>query len=620
MKLFIYIIIFILFVNIAESANKDSLKNFKSENINITAKRLLSPFEAVFYGTDFNSQIYDKNGNFVIRRGMNFTQDVYSEGFKRNDIKVIIDGEQYHNACPNRMDAAAGRINPLEMESVEMTKSGSLRGTGIYGKIEYQRKEFPDEFKLGSFFTGNMISQQEFDLGLSLSGKQQGIIARFSGGNPYQSGAGKDFKELYNYKDNFSYFNTKVSFRGKSGDFTYGVSFNRLEDISFPYLSMDEVATSVYNADISWKKQKIYFNYTDHLMDNTLRVSPMFMESHAKNLTIGMVGDFYEITYQNWNADNRIINPAMNVDMGNNMIPEISRIYAAINHKIHFNDFGISGRIGLITNDIGNKSANELYSTLYNDVEGRKYYISGAVNLNYAQNLGDYFSFGTGAEFAFEAPEAEQLYINVRRPGTNPNWVGNPNLLQPKKAAARMSLSSEYFSFETYFNYVMDFVNLASSKAGEKNVLTYQNVNAMIGGVNLNVKYKYFQSNISYIYGENIDNNNPLPEIMPLSVTNILEFPEIWDIQSAIIHRYENFQPRIDSDLNEFQSDSWNTFSVRFGYKIKDIAIRIEADNLLNHNYFRHLSFARNPFSAGLRVYEPGTTLRLTIVYDKIFN
>ena len=619
MKILFYSILFAFISNNLLSFEADTLKNFKSENIEITAKRILSPFEAVFYGTDFNSQIYDKNGNFVIRRGMNFTQDIYSEGFRRSDIKVVIDGEQYHSACPNRMDAPAGRINPLEMDAVEMTKSGSLRGTGIYGKIEYHRKNFPEEYKLGSFLTGNMISQEEYDIGLSLSGRQQGIIARISGGNPYRSGNGDDFQKLYGYKDNFSYFNTKVAFRGKADVFDYGVSFNRLEDISFPYLTMDEIETRVYNADFSWKNNKVYFNYTDHLMDNTLRVSPMFMESHAKNLTFGLVGDFYELSYRNWNSDNRIINEAMNVNMTNNMLPDINQIYAALNHKISFSDFSLSGRLGVVTVEIGNEVAHDLHKTLYDDVEGRRYYFSGAVNINYTHSVGDYLSFGSGAEIAVEAPESEQLFISVRRPGMNPHWSGNPNLIQPKKSALRLTLSSEYFSLETYFNYVLDYVNLTGANNGEKNVLTYTNVDAMITGFNLNLKYKFMQSYISYIYGENIDSMNPLSEIMPLSITNVVELPVVWDIESAIIHRYENFQPRIDRTLNEFQSDSWNIFSFRLGYKFKDLALRVEADNLLNHNYFRHLSFARNPFSAGIRVFEPGTTLRLTIIYDKIF-
>ncbi|MFA5510978.1 MAG: hypothetical protein WC313_00895 [Candidatus Kapaibacterium sp.] len=612
--LIIFLIIFI--VSVFHTSAKDTLKYFKLEEVEISAKKNLSPFEAVYYGTDFNSRIYDKNGNFTIRRGMNFTQDIYFEGFSRNNIKVVIDGEQYHSACPNRMDSPAGRINPLEMEAVEITKSGSLRGTGIYGKIEYHRKDYPEEYKLGTFLTGNLISQKEYDLGVSLSAYKHGFITRISGGSPYLSGNNSDFKQLYGYKDNFNYFNVKSTFRGKSGDMNYGVTFNRLENISFPYLTMDETASNHISADVSYQGNKFYVSYTKHLMDNTMRISPMFMESDARNLTLGLVGSFYEVTYRNWNADNKIINAGMNVNLSNNMLPDIGQLYAAVNHSIDFDDVILTGRVGLSTLDAGNKQALELHRTLYDGSDERKYYLSGALNLHYSGIVFDELGFGAGAEFAIEAPEAEQLFIGVKRPGMNPDWIGNTTLEQPKKSSVRLDLSSEYFSINVYANYVADYINLTKANAGGKNVLTYRNTNALITGVNLNLKYNFIQSSISYVYGENTSNRNPLPEIMPLSVTNMIELPTVLNIVPVIIHRFENYQPRIDTELNEFSSDSWNTLALRLSYNYKGAVFMLEANNLLNHNYYRHLSFARNPFSAGSRVYEPGTVLRFTLVYD----
>ena len=67
---------------------------------------------------------------------------------------------------------------------------------------------------------------------------------------------------------------------------------------------MDERFNRVYSAYLSYDKNKLYFNYTDHIMDNELRVSSMLMRTSAKNLTIGAIGEFYEVVYRNWDADN----------------------------------------------------------------------------------------------------------------------------------------------------------------------------------------------------------------------------------------------------------------------------------------------------------------------------
>ena len=44
-------------------------------------------------------------------------------------------------------------------------------------------------------------------------------------------------------------------------------------------------------------------------MDNDLRNSKMLMVTGAQNLTIGIIGEFYEVVFRNWDADNRFTMP-----------------------------------------------------------------------------------------------------------------------------------------------------------------------------------------------------------------------------------------------------------------------------------------------------------------------
>jgi len=219
----------------------------------------------------------------------------------------------------------------------------------------------------------------------------------------------------------------------------------------------------------------------------------------------------------------------------------------------------------------------------------------------------------------YQAPETEQLYIAIERMGTNPNWSGNPNLKQPIKLSLRTSFVYKFFNIEGFANHVSNYVNVVKKPITGKAVMTYENINANIMGINTGVDFKFLESNISFLYGENLSNSSALSEISPLAVTTTLHLPELVGIKVSATHRYENAMKRIDNLLKESASAAWNTVSLNVSYGISNFILNFEVDNILNHNYSRHLSYARNPFASGMKVYDPGRTFRFTIYYDKLF-
>jgi outer membrane receptor protein involved in Fe transport len=98
-----------------------------------------------------------------------------------------------------------------------------------------------------------------------------------------------------------------------------------------------------------------------------------------------------------------------------------------------------------------------------------------------------------------------------------------------------------------------------------------------------------------------------------------LTFPKFLGIGIKIYHQWENAQKRIDRKLMELTSDSWNTIGVAIDYEIQPFKFILGIDNLLNHRFSRYLSTARDPYSAGIRVYDPGRTISLKIMMDKGF-
>ena len=221
---------------------------------------------------------------------------------------------------------------------------------------------------------------------------------------------------------------------------------------------MDEIQTKIYSGSVSYKENKIYFNYTDHLMNNTLRQSTMFMESDAKNLTVGLTGKFYELTFRNWQADNFM--KMMSNSISNNQMPNVNQFSGVVTHSFDVMPIKLSIKGGAQYFVIGDEERISFYNLLYTDVNKNSFFVTAALNAHSIAEISNDFISTISAEVATEAPETEQLYIAIERMGTNPNWSGNPNLKQPIKLSLRTSFIYKFFNIEGFANHVSNYVNV----------------------------------------------------------------------------------------------------------------------------------------------------------------
>ena len=259
---------------------------------------------------------------------------------------------------------------------------------------------------------------------------------------------------------------------------------------------------------------------------------------------------------------------------------------------------------------VGDEDRIDFYTSLYGNVDKNNFYLIAAFNAHSVAEISNDFVSTISAEVATDAPEAEQLYIAIERLGTNPNWSGNPTLQQPIKISLRTSFIFKFFTIEAFANHIHDYVNVVKKPITNKSVMTYENINANIMGINAGVDLKYIESSLSYLYGENLTNSDVLTEINPLSITTSLLAPQFYGIKLSAVHHYENSMKRVVAALNESTSAAWNTIALNVSYSISNLVLNFEVDNLLNHNYTRHLSYTRNPFSSQTKVYDPGRTFR----------
>lgn len=594
----------------------DSVKIYWLEPVEIVSQKLsLGDYQTPVEKENLSS-LLNRNGFNLIRKGVFFAQDIYADGFKKGDVTVVVDGERYHCACPNRMDSPLSRVNPLELESLELNKTAGNIQSGIGGKVSFHRSVPVEPISLKAGLSGSSASSQSFDGSVSAEGFGQRLSARYSTGLPYEDADGRTFKDLYGYKDNFRYKLAEATFNGTTSQWKYGAVFTYTENVSFPYLKMDERDNKVFNSHISYAGNKVYFNYTRHVMNNDLRQSTMFMESIGENLTIGAVGDFYDVFFRNWNLDNTMITPTMNLN--NNMMPDVNHFYGAVNKSLNFDKITLSGKAGISYQTVGENERMDFYESLYPDAEESRFFPVFGLSAGYSTMLNDDWGFAALIESGSDAPETEYLYIAVQRPMMNPNWSGNPNLDQPVRGTMRASVNYHQIRLEAFATQVWNYVNLTNTSVGTKPYTTYENVNAYILGLNFDFEWKFIQMNASYTYAQNTTNDSPLSEIQPLSILTKLTSPAFYNMLVYLKHTYNDAQIRVDELLNESTTPAWNKIDIGAVYNAESFLISLEVENITNALYYQHLSYLRDPFTSGDRVFEPGTTVRLNFRLNQL--
>ena len=72
-------------------------------------------------------------------------------------------------------------------------------------------------------------------------------------------------------------------------------------------------------------------------------------------------------------------------------------------------------------------------------------------------------------------------------------------------------------------------------------------------------------------------------------------------------------QDRVNSDLSEEPTPGYAVVNVATGYRRGPVAVTLGATNLLDRAYAPHLSYQRDPFRSGARVYDPGRSIYVNV-------
>ncbi len=570
-------------------------------------------------------RVLERSGVDLIRRGPSFAADLFVDGFKRSDIAVVVDNQHFYNACPNRMDVPVVRINPLEVHATRLILSSVDVAASLGGVLKVDRR-IPGEAVVPMGYLQAFGGAEEgLDVGAAVEGWRHGVYARYTEARPYVDAQGRTFQDLYGYRTDArtAYRVGEISLRGKQASLLYGLSVASYRDVLFPYLLMDERDNLGWEAFVEYEGHRLYANGFRHLMDNGLRTSSamMPMETDARTWVVGLTrADRYNLVVRRWIADNTMtmMMNGMPMEMSQRMLDILQvRVTATLSRVLNETVQG-KVRVGLeyASREDGR---DDLLSMVVPQVSRRRMLPLVGVGLQAQQGPVQLFLEG-----ALESMDPEYLFIQLRRGTMNgmqqPYWVGNPDLRQPIKGAVRARLplrkGGAVLSLETFASYVKDYVEATRTVVQNIPIHTYRNVDALVGGFRLMGQYRFLHLEAHYTWAQNLTDDLPLSEVPPLHVRAELRPRKswgVWSLSPRLAVTYEAQQDRINPNLQETVTPSWYRLDAGAVVGWKGLRLEVTVENLTNELYYRHLSYLRSPFRSGVKVYEPGRRIAVSL-------
>lgn len=584
--------------------------------ISVTAERSVLGRTEVDLSRETVERALERAGLDRVRRGGLLTGDVYFDGFKRGDVEIVVDGERFPNSCPNRMDPAVSRVNPLEIQSLTVDRSTAGLHAGIGGTVSFHRIEPGTRPRVTAFsgFSGGAGPLAE--VGLAAEAHAVRLTTRYLHGKPYVDGDGRSFSNLYGYALEHRFALLETSLQVSRGALSLGGSVSRSDDVPFPYLQMDERSNRLWSAFAAYRGLRLYGNHTEHRMDNGLRsdARSMVMESNVDNTTVGLTSEHVEAYYRRWDGWNSM---AMTMGMApavlQHLLPEIGTLSGTVRYDYDWHGFVLGGRLGVQVVGLGDEDRLSVFEPVVDSPAAHRWFAPFALVGRYSGMLTEDLAAGVEAEFGSRPPVAEELYVALKRPMNKPHWIGNPTLRSAKRLSARGAVSGASWSAEVFGAVVEDYPIPVSRVTESGKVMTYDGVRALLAGVRLTYEEGPVALSGDYNVGQNVTAGTPLAEIAPIRGSLRVLSPRRRGFTAFAALAGAAAQHRIDPALGEESSPAWYRLDAGMDFRTRYLLVQAEISNLLDRTYAEHLSYMRNPFAAGVRVYEPGRIVRVSL-------
>lgn len=585
--------------------------------------------------------------------------DPVFRGMFGSRIKLLTDGAEMLGACPGRMDAPSSYISPESYDLLTVIKGPQtvLWGAGASaGTIRFER-EHPRFDQPGVKFNASGLtgSNDRWDGNVDASiGNELGylrLMANKSRSNDYKDGSG------YRVPSRWDKWNsdlalgwtpdkdTLLELTAGKGDGEARYAGRSMDGSQFKRESLGVRFEKSHISEVLDKVEaQVYYNYTNHIMDNITLRSPnsamsMGMSSSSCKHGCGM---------------------HMNMNHGMSMQLDRRVIGGRIMGTWLWQDFKLESGADTQTNTHRNKAGSRwqkdaqfynygLFSELTWSATEQSELITGARldrsrakkfagNSEKERNdtlpsgfmrlehtLADMpMMFYAGIGYTERFPDYWELFSPKYGPAGSASAFDGVKSEKTTQLDIGAQYTGERFNgwVSAYLGRVNDFILFRYSPTNAR-ISQADNVNANIMGGEMGFGYQLTDhwktdASLAYAWGENRTDNKPMPQIPPLEARFGLTY-ERGDWSSTGLWRLVSSQHRIAVGQGnvvgkDFQdSPGFGVLSANMAYKVnKNVKVSAGIDNILDKEYSEHLNLAGNStfgYSANTSVNEPGRTV-----------
>jgi len=592
------------------------------------------------------ASILNQNPGFTsIQKSGNYGFDPVFRGFKYDQLNIVLNGAQSATAaCPNRMDPPTSQMAPNMMDRIEVLKGPhALRyGSGFGATINFvpTKLRFTENDELygrvSSGYDGNgSILRNEAQIGFSGKNHDVALFGSWSTGNDYTTGNGETTQADFNRGS----FGANIGFKvNDAHQLRFSATYNVARDADFPALGMDlrEDDTWMLNLrhDVnfddgplsSWNTTA-FASFVDHLMDNLLKpLDPRTVNTSTTATTFNFGGRtegiwnfnkanlFAGIDFRREGAEGIRTRDFIAGPNAGNTVQDNAWQDGAISKTGLFAEYQlpwektqlvISTRLELNSGDINDPTDD--FTALYDETQVTQF--NPSFSLGVTRKMSNEIRLGLWAGRTQRSGGLTERYIHFFPVGQDPfELLGNPELNPEVNNQVDLNFNwqneNTNITIDLFAGYLQDFISSVIDESlnpvlpSSPGVRQYINIeDAFKTGFEFNWNQELLlglqhQLGVAYTYAQDLERDEPLPEIAPLDVRYTLlgSFMK-GKLRPEASFRHVLEQARISEEFGETVTPSFTLLDIKLDYQITDAArVTLGVNNIFDENYYEHLT------------------------------
>jgi len=608
-------------------------------------------------------------GVWKVRRA-GIASDVVLRGYQGENVSVLIDGMRLYGACPNNMDHTSFHVDFAEVDRVDVAKGPfeMKNQGGLGGAVNIVTRKPGPGFHATPRLAAGSFGYVNPSLTASFGNDRVAVLGGYSyrASDVYKDGDGRPFTEGVNYKTTASgerafEVNTAWGRVDLSPSPAHAAQLSSTwQDaglILYPYLQMDALYDKANRVNFGYDyrsalgpvqalRGQAYYTLVRHWMTDEYRTSSANMPQAYSMGTMARtetLGGKFEATFRKGTAGVELYQRGWDTSTmlaGAKYAPQFSipdvfmtsaGVYGEFSQPVAGNlQLDLGGRIDRTRNEADPAKANTSLYFAYHGVrstEATDTYPSGKARL--AWRAADAVTVSGGIGHTVRVPDPQERYFALKRMGSD--WVGDPGLEPAANTGVDVQASYRhprlYVNASVYRDRIDNFIGVyqqakVNTVAGVMNAMarSWRNVDATMTGGEVESLFSltdrlFLAAEISAVSGrQQVDATTGvtspyLSEMPPARGRAGLRYDtrrERGGLFGEIEVVYSAGQDQVDAQLRESPTPPYAVVNLRAGGSFRWAKLNAGIANLLDRTYYEHLSYQRDPFRSGARVYEPG--------------